>query len=146
LCWLCSTDVAIPNSGNLGSEAFAGPENELARLADEAIVEHREGRASHLASGFGRIQWAQGGFAMTKSIEGVYRDGRIELVEVPADVRDETRVIVTFLSSSAIDLRERGIEEADAAELLGRFATFAVDWDSPEMDIYDDYDAAKTRL
>ena len=83
---------------------------------------------------------------MPKSIEGVYRDGKIELAEVPANVRDETRVIVTFLESRAIDLQERGIDEANAAELLGRLATFAEDWDSPEMDIYDDYDAAKARL
>jgi len=25
-------------------------------------------------------------------------------------------------------------------------ASFAEDWDSPEMDVYDDYDAAKARL
>ena len=83
---------------------------------------------------------------MPKNIEGVYRDGKIELVEVPANVRDETRVIVTFLESRAIDLQERGIDEANAAELRGRLATFAEDWDSPEMDLYDDYDDAKSRL
>ena len=83
---------------------------------------------------------------MPKSIEGVYRNGKIELIEVPANVRDETRVIVTFLESRAIDLQERGINEANAAELLCRLATFAKDWDSSEMDIYDDYDAAKARL
>jgi hypothetical protein len=34
---------------------------------------------------------------MFKSIEGIYRNGKIALVQVPTDVRDETRVIVTFL-------------------------------------------------
>jgi len=83
---------------------------------------------------------------MFKSIEGIYRNGKIELVQVPTDVRDETRVIVTFLEPRTIDLRERGIDEARAADLRARLATFAEDWDSPEMDIYDDYDAAKAHL
>ena len=34
---------------------------------------------------------------MLKSVEGVYRDGKIELTEFPGDVRNDTRVIVTFL-------------------------------------------------
>ena len=83
---------------------------------------------------------------MLRSVEGVYRDGKIELAELPGDVRDETRVIVTFLDSGHVDLRARGIDEAQAAELRGRLATFAEDWDSPEMDLYDDYDATKARL
>jgi hypothetical protein len=41
---------------------------------------------------------------MLKSIEGVYRDGKIELVEPPGDVRDDTRVIVTFLEERTVDL------------------------------------------
>ena len=83
---------------------------------------------------------------MLKTIEGVYRDGKVELAEVPKDVRDETPVLVTFLEPQTIDLRARGIDEAHAAELRARLATFAEDWDSPEMAVYDDYDAAKTRL
>jgi hypothetical protein len=38
---------------------------------------------------------------MLKTIEGVYRNGKVELTEVPKDVRDETRVLVTFLISAA---------------------------------------------
>jgi hypothetical protein len=83
---------------------------------------------------------------MLKTVEGVYRNGKIELAEVPSEVRDETPVIVTFLDSKLIDLREHGIDEAHAAELRARLTTFAEDWDSPEMDIYNDYDAAKGRL
>ena len=83
---------------------------------------------------------------MPRSVEGVYRDGKIELAEPPRDVRDETRVIVTLLDSGHVDLRARGIDEAHAAELRARLATFAEDWDSPEMDLYDDYNAAKARL
>jgi hypothetical protein len=83
---------------------------------------------------------------MLKTIEGVYRDGKVELTEVPKDVRDETRVLVTFLEVQPIDLRARGIDEAHAAELRARLATFAEDWDSPEMAVYDDYDAVKARI
>ena len=84
---------------------------------------------------------------MLKSIQGVYRHGEIELSEVPDDVPDETHVIVTFLALRSIDLRERGIDEAHAAAALrARLAAFVEDWDSPEMDIYDDYDAAKAAL
>ena len=83
---------------------------------------------------------------MLKSVEGVYRKGQVELAEVPGDVHDETRVIVTFLEPKLADLRARGIDEAQAAELRARLATFAEDWDSPDMDIYDDYDAAAGKL
>ncbi len=74
---------------------------------------------------------------MLTSVEGVYRHGKIELGKLPANVRDETRVIVTFLEPGPIDLRARGIDEAQAAELRARLASFAEEWDSPEMDIYD---------
>ena len=80
---------------------------------------------------------------MLTSVEGVYRKGRVELREQPSNVPDEARVIVTFLGPAAIDLRARGIDERQARELRARLATFAEDWDSPEMGVYDDYDAAK---
>ncbi len=83
---------------------------------------------------------------MLESIEGVYRNGKIELLEVPRDVEDETRVIVTFLGPSHIDLRARGVGEAQAADLRTRLQTFAEDWDRPEMDIYNDYDVAKATV
>lgn len=83
---------------------------------------------------------------MLKSIEGIYRNGRIEFIQQPEHIQDETRVIVTFLEPGLIDLREYGISEELAADLRARLATFAEDWDSPEMDIYDDYDAAKAHL
>ena len=45
-----------------------------------------------------------------------------------------------------IDLRERGIDEAQAAEMRARLASFAEDWESPEMDAYDNYDEEKAKL
>ena len=89
---------------------------------------------------------AGGGANMLVSVQGVYRQGKIELIEQPGMIRDETRVVVTFLESGLIDLRTRGMNEEQAAELRARLATFAEDWDSPEMSIYDNYDAAKAKL
>jgi len=83
---------------------------------------------------------------MLPSYEGVYRNGKIELVEMPASINGETRVIVTFLDAKHIDLQARGIDKRQAADLRARLATFAEDWDSPEMDIYDHYDEAKAKL
>ena len=83
---------------------------------------------------------------MLVSVQGVYRHGKIELIEQPSNIRDDTRVVVTFLESGLVDLRTRGISEEQAAELRARLATFAEDWDSPEMSIYDNYDAAKAKL
>ena len=83
---------------------------------------------------------------MLKSIEGIYRDGKIELEELPSDVGNETRVIVTFLEQKYINLQAYGISQPKAAELRERLASFGEEWDSPEMDIYDDYDSYKTKL
>ncbi len=46
---------------------------------------------------------------MLHSIEGIYNKGSIELWEPPTNVRDRTRVIVTFLDSKgANDSKENG--------------------------------------
>ena len=79
---------------------------------------------------------------MVKSVEGIYRNGRIDLIETPPDVLDETLVVVTFLGPTSVDLPTRGIDEAQAADLRGRLASFIEEWESPDMDLYDDYDSA----
>ena len=81
---------------------------------------------------------------MLKSVEGTYREGRIQLAEVPTDIPEEGRVIVTFLDANAIDLQERGINREQSAKLRDCLATFAEDWDSDEMKIYDDYGRKQT--
>ena len=53
-----------------------------------------------------------------KTVEGIFRDGRVELLETPDDV-DEARVIVTFLPEGAVNLSERGIDEAQAVVSVG---------------------------
>lgn len=83
---------------------------------------------------------------MLTTVEGVYRNGKIELVEQPPNVHNEARVIVTFLESGHVDLTSQGIDQTQAAELRARLDTFAEEWDSAEMDIYDNYDAHKSRI
>ena len=83
---------------------------------------------------------------MLKSVEGVHRQGKVELAGSPTDVLDDMRVIVTFLESSATNLESLGIKQDQAAELRNRSAAFGEEWDSPEMDINDDYDSAKIQL
>lgn len=83
---------------------------------------------------------------MSTTIEGTYRNGKIELSETPQDVSEGTPVVVTFLSSNTINLQDRGINKAQAADLRARLSTFAKDWESPEMDIYNNYDEEKAKL
>ncbi len=82
---------------------------------------------------------------MLTTIEGVYRDGRIELKSLPTNVAEEVKVIVTFIDAD-VDLTAHGIDRSQAKILRNNLATFADDWNSPEMSIYDDYDATKSKL
>ena len=75
---------------------------------------------------------------MVKSVEGVYRNGKVELMEPIAEA-EGSRVIVTWVQpASSVDLRERGIDESQAADLRRRLAPFADDWDRAEMNAYDE--------
>jgi hypothetical protein len=78
---------------------------------------------------------------MLTSIQGIYRDGQIELIEKPSEVEDNTPVIVTFLSTKIahISLAKRGINQQQAQALRFALSSFADEWDSAEMDIYDSY-------
>jgi hypothetical protein len=75
---------------------------------------------------------------MVRSVEGVYRNGKVELTEPLAEA-EGSRVIVTWVGTSgSVDLRDRGINEPEAADLRRRLAPFAEDWDRPEMAAYDE--------
>ena len=74
---------------------------------------------------------------MLKSLEGIYRNGKVELLETPSDI-EEARVIVTFLSPGSVELASRGIDRQQAADLRARLGTFAEDWERPDMAGYDD--------
>lgn len=60
---------------------------------------------------------------MSKSIEGVYRDGKIELLE-PAPKGTTGRVIVTFLAGKDVSLVERGVNQRQAADLRASCGVF----------------------
>jgi hypothetical protein len=70
------------------------------------------------------------------TIEGTYKNGQIILAETPSEV-SESKVLVTFLETIEINLKERGIGKIQAAELRGKLNTMAGDWNRPEMDVYD---------
>jgi hypothetical protein len=75
---------------------------------------------------------------MVKSVEGIYRNGKVEVVE-PLAAAEGSRVIVTWVHpGEPVDLRERGIDESQAADLRQRLIPFAEDWDRPEMAAYDE--------
>jgi hypothetical protein len=75
---------------------------------------------------------------MLTTVEGIYRDGKIQLLQSPNDL-SPTRVLVTFLPPDGpIDLRAFGIDEKQAAELRWGFGAAADDWDRQEMDVYND--------
>ena len=75
---------------------------------------------------------------MVKSVEGIYRNGKVEVAE-PLPAAEGSRVIVTYvLPAGAVDLRERGLNESQAADLRRRLASFAEDWDRPDMAAYDE--------
>ena len=78
---------------------------------------------------------------MVKSVEGIYRNGKVELLESLAEA-EGSRVVVTWAHPGEPgDLRERGIDESQAADLRQRLAPFAEDWDRPEMAAYDELPA-----
>ncbi len=81
---------------------------------------------------------------MLMTVAGIYRKGKIELNELLNNVREEAQVIVTFLHENEVDLRTYRIDQQEAAKLRERLASFE-DWNALEMDIYDDYDNAKSR-
>jgi hypothetical protein len=86
-----------------------------------------------------------GRWQMLTRVEGIYRNGQVEWTEHPPDGVEGARVIVTFVESGEIDLATEGIDRTEAEVLRGNLATFAEDWESPEMNIYDNYDAARIR-
>lgn len=50
----------------------------------------------------------------------------------------EDRLQESAVAYRAVNLRERGIDEAQAADLRARLKTFAEDWERPEAAIYDE--------
>ncbi len=67
--------------------------------------------------------------------------------ELPNLSESERRAVLDKLrelarqGDRAVDLRSRGISEAQAADLRARLKTFAEDWERPEASIYDEHPA-----
>jgi hypothetical protein len=78
------------------------------------------------------------------TVEGIYKDGKVELLETVSDVK-QAKVLVTFLENNDLDLQTLGINETQAEVLREKFSAFE-DWNDPALDIYNDYDNAKSAL
>ena len=79
---------------------------------------------------------------MIHSVEGIFRDGKIELFERPSGV-DGARVIVTFLPVETESRTGPLLTLEEAAELRGKLAAWEEDWNAPGMEAYDDYEARR---
>ena len=80
---------------------------------------------------------------MVTRVKGIYHQGWIELIEPTDDWVEGSSVLVTSFGNHEIDLEAQGITPEEAGRLRASLATFTEDWESPEMSIYDNYDAAK---
>ena len=78
------------------------------------------------------------------TVEGIYVNGTIQLLKSVETV-NKTKVLITFLENTDVELKTLGIDESAAAELRAKFAAFE-DWNDPEMDVYNDYDNARAGL
>ena len=75
---------------------------------------------------------------MATRLEGVYRNGKIELAQLP-DEAEGSRVLVTWVrGTGSVELADHGIATEQAADLRHGLSTFAEDWDRPEMAVYDE--------
>ena len=74
---------------------------------------------------------------MLKSIEGVFRNGQVELLEQPPDFL-EARVIVTFLPPGPAAEHPPDFTGQELAELRGKFEAWDEDWNAPGMEAYDE--------
>ncbi|MEH2407512.1 hypothetical protein [Nostoc sp.] len=68
------------------------------------------------------------------------------LIEISQPQLLQQLPVLELNQQDEIDLASQGINKAQAEILRSHLAIFAEDWDSPEMSIYDNYDAAKTNL
>jgi hypothetical protein len=90
--------------------------------------------------GQGRI--SRGGNDMIQSVEGVFRNGKVELLQEPVDIC-EARVIVTFLPEAAGTAAGPAFTRDEIADLRGKLAAWEEDWNAPGMEAYDDYETRR---
>jgi hypothetical protein len=83
--------------------------------------------------------------AMIQTIEGIFRNGKVELLEEPENVR-EARVIVTFLPDGNGPEGGPLFTPDEVADLRGKLAAWEEDWNAPNapgMEAYDDYETRR---
>jgi len=78
------------------------------------------------------------------TVEGIFKDGKVELLEAVSAPK-QSKVLITFLENTDIQLSSLNIGQEQAAELRNKFASFE-DWNDPALDIYNDYDNARSVL
>ena len=70
---------------------------------------------------------------MVKSVEGIYRNGKVELVE-PLVEAEGSRAIATWVHpAEPVDLRGKKDRPISGRRPGRRLSRFAEDWDRPEM-------------
>jgi hypothetical protein len=79
---------------------------------------------------------------MIQSVEGVFRNGKVELLEEPVEIC-EARVIVTFLPEAIGPAGGPCFTREEVADLRGKLAAWEEDWNAPGMEAYDDYETRR---
>ncbi|MBW3538985.1 MAG: hypothetical protein KY476_01830 [Planctomycetes bacterium] len=72
---------------------------------------------------------------MFNSVEGVFRNGQVELLERPPAL-EETRVIVTFLPVERRAGEPPNFTPQELADLRGKLQAWEEDWNAPGMEAY----------
>jgi 2-polyprenyl-3-methyl-5-hydroxy-6-metoxy-1,4-benzoquinol methylase len=87
-----------------------------------------------------RLSEAERRVVLEKLRELTAQDADVELCDQTAGqgAAQLDRLEETGAEYRAIDLRSRGITEAQAQDLRARLKTFAEDWDRPEAAVYDE--------
>ncbi len=83
-----------------------------------------------------------GGKTMLHTVEGIFRNGKVDLLETPSNVH-EARVIVTFLPASLGPGSGTSFTSEEVDDLRGELAAWDKDWNAPGMEAYDDYETRR---
>ena len=95
--------------------------------------------ASEIIKDLPKLSEAERRAVLNKLRELAVRDEDVRLCEQAADEQpaELDRLEEAAADYRAVDLRSRGISEAQAGDLRARLKTFAEDWDRPKAAIYD---------
>ena len=79
---------------------------------------------------------------MLKTVEGIYRDGRIELANLPENVGDRSSVLITFLDAGIVDpvQLQRLIDQLETmVPTIRQHDAFLNSYAPEDEGLYDDY-------